>query len=82
MPDREPGREPAPDRPPPDPRRGRTGRRALLRADLPAAAAIGALMGLVAAKEGSGIPVAAVVAVAGCVVVLGLLALKRGSTRS
>jgi len=54
------------------------GRRSSLRADLPPAACVGALMGLVAAREGSGIPVAAIVALVGCGVVLGLLALKRG----
>ena len=53
------------------------GRRAFLRTDLPSAAAIGVLMGLVAAQESSGAAVAAVVAVVGCAAVLGLLVLKR-----
>jgi hypothetical protein len=52
-------------------------RRAFLRTDLPSAAAIGALMGLVAAQESSGAAVAVVVAVVGCAAVLLLLALKR-----
>jgi hypothetical protein len=70
--------KPEPEDRPAAPRRERAaGRRALLRADLPSAAAVGALMGLVAGQEGSGLAVALVVAVAGCAAVLGLLALKR-----
>lgn len=48
-----------------------------LRRNAPAAAAVGVLMGLVAAKEGSGAAVAVVVAAVGCAIVLGMLALKR-----
>jgi hypothetical protein len=48
-----------------------------LRADLPPAAGVGAIMGVLAGQQGSGIGVAVVVGVVGCGVVLGLLALKR-----
>jgi hypothetical protein len=57
--------------------RGGRGFRAFLRGNLPPAAGVGVLMGLLAAKEGGGIGVAVVVAVAGCALVLGMLALKR-----
>jgi hypothetical protein len=57
---------------------GPAGRRAFLRTDLPPAAGTGVLMGFVAAREGSGVAPAFVVALVGCAVVLGLLALKRG----
>jgi Flp pilus assembly protein TadB len=73
MPNSDPaGSEPAAER----------GARAFLRRNLAPAAGIGLLMGLVAAKEGSGIGVAVVVAVVGCGLVLGMLALKRGLTGS
>jgi len=52
-------------------------RRALLRAQLPPAAGIGALMGVVAAHEGSGVGAAVVVGFVGCAVAIGMLALKR-----
>jgi hypothetical protein len=64
----------------PAPRRGRAqrgSRAAFLRRELPPAATIGALMGLVAAREGSGPAAAAVVGAVGCLLVLGMLALKR-----
>ena len=51
--------------------------RAFLRRHLPPATGVGVLMGAVAAKEGSGAAVAVVVALVGCLVVLGMLALKR-----
>jgi hypothetical protein len=74
---RMPGRKPAaPDGEPRETRR--PGRRAALRADLPPAACVGVLMGIVAVQEGSGGAVAVVVALVGCAAVLGLLALKRG----
>jgi hypothetical protein len=49
----------------------------LLRTELPPACGVGALMGVVAAREGSGVGVAVVVSFVGCAVVLGMLALKR-----
>ena len=49
----------------------------MLRTELPPAAGVGALMGVVAAQEGSGVEAAVVVGFAGCAVVLGMLALKR-----
>ena len=52
-------------------------RAATLRANLLPAAAIGVIMGFLADNEGSGIGVAVVVAVVGCGVVLGMLALKK-----
>lgn len=54
------------------------GHRSLLRTELLPAACTGVLMGFVAAQEGSGAAVAVIVALVGCGVVLGLLALKRG----
>lgn len=57
---------------------GPAGPRAFLRTDLPPAACVGVLMGFLAAREGSGVAVAFIVALVGCAVVLGLLALKRG----
>ena len=68
-----PSPKPPPEREPEPP----TGRAAALRANLLPAAAIGAIMGFLAENEGSGLPVAAVVGVVGCGVVLGMLALKR-----
>jgi len=64
-----PGSQPEPEPP--------TGRAAALRANLLPAAAIGVIMGFLADNEGSGIGVAVVVAVVGCGVVLGMLALKK-----
>lgn len=69
--------EPARGRRPEPGRKRAADRRAFLRADLPSAAAVGVLMGLVAAQESSGAAVAVVVAVVGCAAVLLLLALKR-----
>ncbi len=79
MPSRKPDADDEPARPrSAEPGRRRSaGRRAFLRTDLPSAAVIGVLMGLVAAQESSGAAVAVVVAVVGCAAVLALLALKR-----
>jgi hypothetical protein len=65
--------------PPPEPQQQPqrpTSRRAALRADLLPSAAVGAIMGLIAMNEGSGVGVAVVVGVVGCGVVLGMLALR------
>ncbi|HEX4788953.1 MAG TPA: hypothetical protein VH372_10865 [Actinospica sp.] len=67
--------EPAADAEPDAP--AERGTLAFLRTNLPPAAGVGVLMGLLAAKEESGAGVALVVAVAGCALVLGMLALKR-----
>ena len=53
------------------------GRGSTPRADVLPAAGVGAIMGFLAQNEGSGIGVAVVVGVVGCMVVLGMLALKR-----
>lgn len=63
MPSREPSRPPA-----------ETG---FPRADLAPSAGVGVIMGLIAGTEGAGAGYGAVVGVAGCAVVLGMLALKR-----
>jgi hypothetical protein len=60
-----------------DPESARRDPRPFLRRNLASAAGVGALMGLVAAKEGSGAAAAVVVAFVGCALVLGMLALKR-----
>ena len=52
-----------------------------MRANLLPAAGVGAIMGLLAAHEGSGPGPAVVVGVVGCALVLGMIALKRYFTR-
>lgn len=49
--------------------------------DLAPSAAVGAITGFLADREGSGLWVAVVVGVVGCAIVLGLLALKKAFYR-
>ena len=62
--------------PPPE----KPGRRDRLLAHLPQSAAIGAIMGYLADREGSGVPAAIVVGVVGCAIVLGMLAFVNRSS--
>jgi hypothetical protein len=64
--------------PPPPPEK--PGRRGRLFARLPQSGAIGAIMGYLADKEGSGVPTAIVVGVVGCAIVLGMLAFVNRSS--
>jgi hypothetical protein len=52
-----------------------------MRANLLPAAGVGAIMGFLAAREGSGPGAAVVVGVVGCALVLGMIALKQYFTR-
>jgi hypothetical protein len=52
-----------------------------MRANLLPAAGVGAIMGFLAAREGSGPAAAVVVGVVGCALVLGMIALKRFFSR-
>lgn len=52
-----------------------------MRANLLPAAGVGAIMGFLAAREGSGPGAAVVVGVVGCALVLGMIALKRFFSR-
>lgn len=49
----------------------------ILRGDLAPSAGVGAIMGFLAATEGAGAGYGTVIGVIGCLVVLGMLALKR-----